>query len=366
MQTLQRQLVASGHTVTLVVPSYGEHTTGDADNVWRVPARNIYFDPEDRLMHFGATLKRLEHIKRGEIDIVHIHTPFVAHYVGLKIAKRLAVTCVETYHTYFEDYMHHYLPMIPKRLTKRLARGISRRQCGQVDALVVPSQPMCDVLKYYGVTSAMEVIPTGLEDSSFIEADGAHFRVKHGIPADRPMLLYVGRVAHEKNIGFLLRKLAILIKTHPDVLLVITGEGPAEANLKAEAQKLGLMHHVQFIGYLDRTTELNACYAAADIFVFASVTETQGLVLLEAMAQGTPVVAIAELGTASILREGFGALVAPHDEAGFAALVARLLDSKSERQVLAHSAKHYAHGWTSQAMASRMVSFYQKCIEVDG
>ena len=294
IRTFVGQLQEMGHEVHLIAPEYGI-ATEDERWIKRIPARSIYFDPEDKLMRYGVALDRLMELRNEQYDLVHIHTPFVAHYLGLKLAHLLNVPCIETYHTFFEDYLHHYLPWMPKSLAKAFARQLSRRQCNAVDGIVAPSRPMLDVLRQYGVKSVAEVIPTGLQPHSFERADGAAFRAKYGIAPQRPLILYVGRVAYEKNIGFLLRMTDELRKKQPDVLLVVTGEGPAEASLHQLSKDLQLQDNVQFIGYLDRKTELNACYRSADVFVFASKTETQGLVLLEAMAQGVPVVALAEL-----------------------------------------------------------------------
>lgn len=363
IRTFVDQMQELGHTVHLIAPDYGVQT---ADEAWirRVPARNIYFDPEDRLMKYGAALDMLADLRKENYDLIHIHTPFVAHYLGLKLSHLLDVPCVETYHTFFEDYLHHYLPWIPKSMAKGLARTISKRQCNAVDAIVAPSQPMLDVLRQYGITSKAEVIPTGMQPHSFEAADGVAFRARYGIPAYRPMALYVGRVAYEKNIDFLLRMAVELRKQQPDMLLVIAGEGPAEKHLHALTESLGLHQNIRFIGYLDRNTELNACYAAADVFVFASKTETQGLVLLEAMAQGTPVVALAELGTKSILVEGEGALIAVEDEVQFAERVHSLFRDAEKRQSLGESARKYTlKRWTSRAQAERMAQFYGRVLE---
>jgi len=358
IRTFVEQMQGLGHEVHLIAPDYGV-ATQDESWVKRIPARSIYFDPEDKLMKYGEVLQRLPGLRRERYDIVHIHTPFVAHYVGLKLARELNVPCVETYHTFFEDYLHHYLPWIPKPMARGVARMISKRQCNAVDAIVAPSQPMLDVLRGYGVKVNAEVVPTGLQMHSFKSADGKAFRQKYEIPLERPMLLYVGRVAFEKNISFLLEMLKVLVQDVPDVLLVITGEGPAEASLHRLTQELGLTHNVKFIGYLNRELELNACYQAADVFVFSSKSETQGLVLLEAMAQGTPVVAIAELGTASILVDGQGALIAPDDVAGFSDKVKHLLMYPEERFELGVQARSYVLAkWTASIQAERMVQFY--------
>jgi 1,2-diacylglycerol 3-alpha-glucosyltransferase len=149
----------------------------------------------------------------------------------------------------------------------------------------------------------------------------------------------------------------------PNALLLITGEGPAVHSLKQQVKSLGLQDNVQFIGYLDRYTELNACYNAADIFVFSSKSETQGLVLLEAMAQATPVVAIAELGTASILVDDLGAKIATESEVDFVEKIHALLINNEERKALGLRGKEYAYTkWTSAAQTDRMLGLYGNMI----
>ena len=362
INTFATELRALGHHVTLIAPSY---TDEDKQEEWivRVPSHKIYFDPEDRLMNFGKLKALLPWIRDKHFDVIHIHTPFTAHYVGIHFGKKLDIPVVETYHTFFEDYLHHYLPFIPQFISRKLARTISRRQCNAVDGIVSPSKPMLDVLKQYGIKTPAEVVATGLDDSSFARVDGEHFRMSHDIPLAQPMLLFVGRVAHEKNIGFLLEMHVELIKKHPDALLVITGEGPAEESIKQSIEKLGISNKVRMIGYLDRGHELIACYKAADIFVFASKSETQGLVLLEAMAQGTAVVAIAELGTKSILIEGEGVLIAKDDINDFADKVSALLSDAPKRQMIGEKGRQYAQEkWGAGILAKKVAKFYKSTI----
>lgn len=362
INTFATELKALGHQVTLIAPSY---TDEDKQEEWivRVPSHKIYFDPEDRLMNFGKLKGLLPWIRDKHFDVIHIHTPFTAHYVGIHFGKKLDIPVVETYHTFFEDYLHHYLPFIPQFISRKLARTISRRQCNAVDGIVSPSKPMLDVLKQYGIKTPAEVVATGLDDSSFANVDGEHFRLSHDIPLTQPMLLFVGRVAHEKNIGFLLEMHVKLIRNHPDALLVITGEGPAEESIKHSIEKLGISNKVRMIGYLDRSHELITCYKAADIFVFASKSETQGLVLLEAMAQGTAVVAIAELGTKSILIEGEGVLIAKDDINDFADKVSVLLSDAPKRQMIGEKGRQYAQEkWGAGILAKKVAKFYKSTI----
>ncbi len=361
IDTFRRELRARGHTVHLIAPDYYAPSDDESD-ILRVPARQLPMDPEDRLMRYGWAMQHLPRLHAEKYDIVHVQTPFVAHYLGINIAKKLGVPCVETYHTFFEEYFYHYIPFLPKKWLKTTARRISRKQGNSLDGMVIPSRPMLDVLRQYGVASHAEVIPTGLQPSSFTPGDGPAFRAKYGIAQDRPVLLFVGRVAHEKNIGFLLNVLERVRQDVPDILFVIAGEGPALAGLEADVIRMGLTANVMFIGYLDRHTELNSCYRAGDIFVFSSRTETQGLVLLEAMAQGVPVVSIAEMGTRDVLHEGRGVWIARNEVEDFAGKVIRLLADRQARTTLGQLGRDYAQLWSSGSMAERMLQFYQGMI----
>jgi glycosyltransferase involved in cell wall biosynthesis len=341
------------------VPQYGAAPIASDDaGILRVPSRRVPRDHEDRLMRWGALRRTLHALRDQPYDLVHIHTPFLAHYAGVSFARGAGLPVVETYHTFFEEYVHHYVPLLPRVVGRQLARSITRAQCAQVDALVAPSAPMRDMLASIGVRKPVTVIPTGLPADRFLRGDAARFRAGQAIPTGRALILYVGRVAHEKNIGFLIDSFVEVRRARPEALLVIAGEGPARAALMAQAGRLGLARDVAFVGYLDRGSALADCYAAAAVFVFASRTETQGLVLLEAMAQGCPVVSTAHLGTASILQSGCGARVVPEERSAFArAVVETLADPQSAARAGAQ-ARDYAQRWASKQMAQRMRDFY--------
>jgi len=359
IRTFRSDLAQLGVETTLVTPAYPGAAPDEDRSIIRVPSGGVPRDPEDRRF-LGGPLKRVLNRELAQkIDLVHIHTPFIAHYAGVRFAREHGLPVVATYHTFFEDYLHHYVPVLPRGIGRWIARRFTRSQCSDVAALISPSAPMRDALKAYGVTTPIEVLPTGLAAESYVKGDGARFRKQFSLPADRPILLYVGRVAFEKNIEFLLRTCVRVLSRQPEAMFVIAGEGPALAPLTRLARDLGIQDSVRFIGYLDRRTELPDCYAAGDAFVFASRTETQGLVLLEAMAQGTPVVSTAELGTRSILTPDCGAFVVGEEEEAFAAAVMQALrlapDAPRRAQLRAH-----AESWGSAAMARRLQSFYEK------
>jgi glycosyltransferase involved in cell wall biosynthesis len=330
----------------------------DSFDIIRVPSRSVPFDPEDRLMNRRFINQRVEDLASRGFDIVHIQTPFVAHYAGVMLAHQLDVPVVETYHTYFEEYLYHYLRFLPRRWLRWAARRFSRAQSKNLDAMAVPSSLMENVLEAYRVECPLRVIPTGLDSSRFEGGDGPRFRAGHGIEPGRPVLCHVGRSAHEKNIDFLLDMLVLVKQQVPDVLLVLAGEGPARRHLEHMADSLGLGANTLFVDYLDRNSELKDCYQAGDVFVFASRTETQGLVLLEAMAQGVPVVSTAVLGTVDILKHGQGALVANDCLEDFSAKVITLLKDRGMHICKSFEAVGYAHTWSSETMTTRLLGFY--------
>jgi glycosyltransferase involved in cell wall biosynthesis len=359
IQTFRRELAALGHEVDLIAPAYPARYPDDGRTL-RVPSRFIPLDPEDRMMKPREVRALLPQLRSAHYDLVHIQTPFVAHHLGIEIADALDVARIETYHTFFEEYLFHYVPVLPKSVVRALSRSISRRQCNRMSALIVPSTAMRDKLAEYGVRIPMYVIPTGIPMAEFAAGNGDLFRIQHDIQKNRPMLLYVGRVAHEKNIEFLLRVLERALAHVPDLLLTIAGEGPALASLKKLATKLSLQNHMLFVGYLDRRTALLDCYRAATAFVFASRTETQGLVLLEAMALGVPVISTAVMGTRDIVGARRGALVPKDEEADFARNIVKLLNDPALRARLSAEGRAYAAEWNAGALAVRLAATYQE------
>src|ERR1700688_2368132 len=143
--TFRADLTRAGVETTLVVPQYGAAPIASDDaNIVRVSSRQVPRDPEDRLMRWGALQRTLRALGEERFDLVHVHTPFLAHYAGVRFARRAGIPVVETYHTFFEEYVHHYVPLLPRSVGRPLARSITRSQCAQVDALVAPSAPMRD------------------------------------------------------------------------------------------------------------------------------------------------------------------------------------------------------------------------------
>lgn len=356
IDTFRGTLKSQGVEVTVVAPRYGDEN--GEDGVTRVQGRPLFGDPEDRLLSWGPMHRAVLEAARS-CDAIHIQTPLVAHYAGLRAARTLRLPVLTTYHTFFEEYLHHYIPLLPAGFLRFIARNFSRRQCNAMDAVIVPSSSMQHRLESYGVRAPLHVMPTGVPLKMFSEGQRDRFRQRHGISADQPVALFVGRVAREKNIGFLLDAWARARTGRPDLLLLVVGDGPALAELKEQAQALGLGDFVVFLGYLDRNEELPDCYAAADVFVFASLTETQGLVLLEAMAAGLPAIALSEMGTTDILGAGQGCLTPAADATDFAQAILRFFSDASLRERLRAEALSLARNWSDDTWAQRLATLYQ-------
>lgn len=359
IESFRHALAEQDIEVRVIAPAYPATHEDDA-SISRVSSRKVPFDPEDRLMDGRQLRQVLSYHDR--VDLVHIQTPFAAHYAGLGHARRHRLPCIATYHTHFEEYLYNYVPALPKAVLRAFARTLARRQCNALDAVVVPSSAMEDTLRNYGVGTPVYRVPTGIPVAHFSQgcrSNSADFRKRFDIPLDAPLALFVGRAAHEKNIGFLLDALPHALERTPSLILVIAGEGPALPALKRQATTLGLNASVRFIGYLDRQRELPICYAAADVFVFASRTETQGLVLLEAMAAGLPVLAFAALGTREIVEPRRGALPAPHEARDFGAALATLIADPQQRQAMSLAARAFASEWTTDACARRLAEVYR-------
>ena len=364
IQTFKQELEKLGHTVIVIAPDYPQDYVNEPD-VIRIPSRAVLMDPEDRMMKKRLALKRIDELKQFQFDLVHIQTPFVAHYLGLQLARLLNIPTVVSYHTYFEEYLFHYLSFLPKSLMRYIARHFSRTQCNQVDGIIVPSTAMKMVLQSYGVKQHMQVLPTGIKlENLYCDVEQTQaFKCDLGIENNRPCLVHVGRIAFEKNIEFLIHVIHRVQQQLEQLAVIIAGEGPALQAIKRLVSELGLDDTVYFVGYLDRETSLKQCYCAGDAFIFASKTETQGLVLLEAMALGVPAISTAVMGTQDILQPQQGALVAEDSVDDFVDKVLLMLNDDSLRQRLSEEAAGYVKQWTAAEMAGRMVVFYQALVD---
>jgi glycosyltransferase involved in cell wall biosynthesis len=222
----------------------------------------------------------------NRLHVLHAHSPFVTGWMAVRYARRLRIPLVYTYHTRLEDYAH-YVPF-DTNTTRRAASTLTRNFANLADVVIVPTPAMRERLLELGVTSTVEVIPSGIDLRLFGSASRSEqLRRSIGVRDGERMLLFVSRLAREKNVELLIEALT---RSSVPAKLVIAGDGPQRAALEELAGRLGVAERVAFLGQMDRE-RLADLYASADAFVFPSVTETQGLVLAEALAAGALVLA---------------------------------------------------------------------------
>lgn len=322
----------------------------------------LFFDPEDRLGLPNKDKKLIQQFIDEKYDIVHTQTPFTIGGPAVKWARKSGAKVVHTYHTLFAAYTEHYLWFLPKAVGIWYAKSTSRKYCNSCDLLITPSTEMQNVLLSYNVTKPIEVIPTGIRLQRFEGRDRERFRKLKGYKPDDKLLLFMGRVAEEKNIDFLIKVVHRLRPEIPQIRFLIAGEGAAKKRLEKLVDELQMQDIVHFAGYLSKE-DWRDCYAGSDLFVFASITETQGLVVTEAMAAGTPVVAVGEMGIKDVMASSKGGLVTKLNEEEFTDAVRRMLtDPKLYDQKKSETLTE-ADKWSSTSMAKRMISAYEKLLK---
>jgi len=315
---LKKELERLGHVTYIYAPGYGKQEV-DSPGVFRFPSQPFMFHKASRVA-FPYSRGATHSFER--LDIVHSHAPFSMGLLALGVATRYRIPHVHTYHTYLSEY-RHYLP-VGLRPPKKAAERASAAFCNHCTAVTAPSTPIKEELIRYGVHRPIHVLPFGVDLSPFQRPAAWRPRCSLGIPQDAPLLLHVGRLAREKNLPFLIRVFADIHAADPRVTLVVAGDGPLRGQLERQAEELGLSHCIIFTGFIDHP-QLIDLYKEADLFLFSSKTETQGLVLLEAMAGATPVVAIGRLGVLDVVKDGKNGLLAPEDEGEYKRLALDLL-----------------------------------------
>ncbi len=376
--TLTRALRALGQEVYIVAPDYSnlpsrrKFVSGDDDpveGVIRFPAHSLLFFPEDCSVNVVSRsfIKHVKEIRKMGFDIIHTHTPLMLGIVSMYWKRGQGARLVHTFHTLFEEFIPCYYPFcyLPEKISRQFSHWFSTNAfhwyCNQFDYIIAPSQQVVDLLQGYYLTPPIDVIPTGIELEHLSGGDGARLRQEWRVEAGEKLLLFAGRVGFEKGIDLILRAMPHIHQHAPPARLVIVGEGPAEGTLRKIAAELGITPWVHFAGYRPYA-EMADVYAAADLFLFSSQTESQGLVTIEAMASGTPVVAVRGPGTLDQLENEAGGLLSPPDEIAFAKQVVRLLTDDALYARKVSEARQRADDFTSLAMARRVLAVYESLL----
>ena len=299
-----------------------------------------------------------------KLDVIHAHHPVLLGQIAANKAQELNLPLVFTFHTRYREYSH-YIPIPQERVQEFLREAIDlwlNDYIKQCDHIVVPSESMRQVLAdLYEVDKPVTVVATGIDLRPYQSADGARVRAERGWGDDQ-VIISVSRLAAEKNWPTLLEAVAKLKPDHPRLRLVAIGDGPAKRKLSKLASKLGISQQVEFLGKLP-FEEIPSYLKAADLFAFASTSETQGLVTLEAMAAGLPIVAVDAIGTSDVVEHEVDGLLTEDDSAALAAQIDRLLSSPEQLAHYRAASLKKAQSLEITKQSKKLLAVYEEVIK---
>ncbi|PTX97989.1 glycosyl transferase family 1 [Opitutus sp. ER46] len=358
VSTFAHEFVRLGHEVLVVAPNFdGKPLPPEREAiVERVPSlQNFNGSDFSVRLPFAAALS--ERIDAFQADIIHAHHPFLLGDTALRVALNKNVPIVFTHHTRYEDYTH-YVPF--SETLREVAIELPTHFANLCDGVIAPSESIARLIRKRGVTAPMTVVPTGIDVAAFAQANRARGRTRHGISADAFVVGHVGRLAPEKNLPFLGEAVALFLREHPHARFLVIGDGPGRAELEAQFTAHGVREQLILAG--KRTgAALREAYRAMDLFAFASRSETQGMVVAEAMAAHLPVVALNASGVREVVDAGNGELLpATATSADFAAALQALADDPGRRGALATGAATAAHAFSRERSAARVLAFYEE------
>jgi 1,2-diacylglycerol 3-alpha-glucosyltransferase len=376
-----------GHEVTIVAPKHPQQVP--ELGVIRLRSTAYRPQPEQRWA-FPPSLRKMWQFSRLDFDVIHTHGALMP-ILAIGVGRLLSIPVVHTYHTRFRDYIH-YAPFYAtlswlmtserwyarstrtgRRVTRRLKKGLDKSTqtlfavadvwfCNRCLELITPAAPMALELDQMGVRTRVTVVPNGIDLERLTTPQADPFP-DLGVPEGAARLLTVSRIGKEKSIDLLLERFKFIFVKHPNSRLVIVGDGPERKNLEKMCTELGIQSAVIFTGYVN-ASQIGRYYQHADVFVFASTSETQGLVALEAAACGCPVVARAEMGIISCVLDGeTGFLVHPNDKDAFVDKTLQLLTDASLRARFSNRAASWAAlEGSHRTMTNRILEVYKRAI----
>jgi len=346
-----KELERRGNTVVVCAPDYPSAV--GSDTIIRFPSVASTY-PGFRIA-LPFSIEAWHHINRRQVDLVHVHSPFLMGVAGAAFAWRHKLPLVFTHHTRYDQYVH-YAPLFP-RLIRRLTSSYVKWFCQRCDLIIVPTEEIGGLLQAQGIERTIEVVPSGVETERFQSGDADWLRRTFALPKSAIVLLYVGRLTKEKNLHMLLAAFTYAA-SECEGFLVLVGSGPEKNALQAAAAAAGIEERVIFAGPR-YGSELVNCYHGADLFVFASTTETQGLVLLEAMAAGLPVVAVNASGSREMIEDQKSGILTANHPMALAAAMVKLIKNEGFRHQTGAQAAARSLLFSNQAAASRLVDCYR-------
>ena len=361
VRTLIDELRGRHHHVVALAPHYPNHEDA-SPFVLRVPSVLTAMNADYPVpVPWFPRLKR--EIRKLHLDVLHSQSPFFMGILALRIARRYGIPHVSTYHTLYEQYVH-YVVFMPGVVSMRLIDWWLPRFYNDCECAIVPSRMAEQNLRRLGVECRIEVIPTGIPIPPAESVDSAAqeaARDRWQIPRGAPLFLYVGRLGREKNVELVIDSFDEVARDFPSACLLIVGGGPHAAALQERAASTESADRIRFSGPIPRQ-ELDPLYAAATALLFASGTETQGLVVGESRAAGTPVIVINEGGAPETVTHSEDGFIVNPNVPEFAGAIRTLLEYDNVRSAMREACLRHARRFTPRAMADRVLSVYESAL----
>lgn len=362
---LYKGLVRLGFTVKIFAPSYRQPWEDPQDgSIVRCPGLfSFHLDNFPVINIFSRKITK--EFNQCDCDLVHIHHPFWLGKKGLRLARKRRIPVVFTYHTRLEYYTH-YIPLPGTALKNLVAHFVIKQFANRCDAIITPTASTEEYLRNLGVSALIETIPTGInieEYSSWSDEQVQELRSQY-VDAGEKLLISVSRLAEEKNLDFLIDGLAkVKSRSQKPFKCLLVGDGPERQRLMDKVNGLGLAEIIIFTGNIP-PHEVVRCYLAADCFVFASTSETQGMVLLEAMAGGCPVVAVRASGVYDVVKDGYNGFAVTESTDRWAAKVAEILEDKRLLSSLSKNSRTFAENYSVEKIAGKVVKLYHRVMVI--
>ncbi len=360
IETFRKELEARGHEVFIFAPDFPGYAD-ENKNVFRYPSLdiNIRFRLPLAIPYSSKMDKILEKL---DLDLIHSHHPNLLGTAARKWAEKKNVPLVFTWHTLYDRYTN-FVPFLPARYAADWIIRKAVQYANSAAVVIVPTGSVEPIIRKWGVKNDISAVATGIVEEEFANPDGKSIRKKYGIAADEILLLLISRLTEEKNIDFVFRAALQIIRTDSKVKFMLAGTGYLKDNLEKEIKRQGLENKVISVGLIERG-KLKDHYAAADIFIYGSKSETQGMIVSEAMYSALPIVAVDAPGVQSLVESGVNGLLVSENENDFIGAIKKLIADPALRARMSSESRRIAkEKYTAAICAEKMLEIYKKAIE---
>ena len=361
IESFRQQFEKMGHNVYIFAPENDDYKDNNP-NVFRYPSLDIKYKIKFPIpIPYSSEIDKK--IKKLDIDIIHSQHPNLLGDAAMRWAKKKNIPLVFTWHTLYNKYAH-YVPLVPEKILSKLATANAARYANRADKVIIPTLSIKKIIEDWGVKNREIIsIPTGVESHYFENPNGQIVRGKLGIRENQRVIMSISRFTEEKNIMFLLRAIIKVLKINLDTVFVFGGEGYLNEKIQEVVKKEKMSDRIIFPGIIEKNNMKNY-FKMADVFVYASRSETQGTIIIESMYSALPIVAVDATGSQSLIKDKKTGILVSNDEEKFTEAVNELLRNEEMAESLSKNAKIVADTkYTSKVCADRMIEAYKKTIE---